>query len=302
MSEKLNGVFSAALSVLKGDLTLDVKETINHAKKNLDRNGVGSAFFGSTGCGQLISIEEKKNFIDALSKENFKEEILIGTSCNSLQDTVNIMRHSLKSGFKNFLIMNVAYYKNEDNGVYNFYKNIAQAVPESRIILYNFSKLSGYEFTAEVTKRLIKDFPKNIIGMKDSTGNLWNNFKAKNFSMFVGSEKKLLNGLKVGAAGCISATTNVTGYLAKKVFNDFHDRGDSPDDEKLKALRTVFDETGNLISALHTLKSIEKETYANMLPPLELLKEEKKKRNVKKIKRFKLLIKKKYCGIKYVTC
>ena len=272
------GIFAAAMSVLKADLSLDIKETLNHAKKNLDNNGVGSAFFGSTGCGQLISINEKKAFIDTLSKENFKEQILIGTSCNSLKDTINIMQHSINAGFKNFLIMNVAYYKNDDNGVYNFYKNIIKSVPEASIILYNFSKLSGYTFTSEITKRLIKDFPKNIVGMKDSTGNLWDNFKVKNFSMFVGSEKKLLNGLKAGAAGCISATTNVTGSIAKKVFDDFHKNGDSSSDTKLKALRTVFDDTENLISALHTLKSIENEVYKNMLPPLEILSEDKKKK------------------------
>ena len=292
MSEILKGVFTASMSVLKADLSLDIKETLSHAKKNLDDNGVGSAFFGSTGCGQLISIGEKKAFIDALSKESFKEKILIGTSCNSLNDTINIMQHSIKAGFKNFLIMNVAYYKNEDIGVYNFYKNIINSVPESKIILYNFSKLSGYAFTTELTKKLIKDFPKNIIGMKDSTGNMWENFKAKNFSMFVGSEKKLLNGLKVGAAGCISATTNVTGSLAKKVFDDFHKNGESNDDVKLKALRTVFDDTGNLISALHTLKAIENEAYKNMLPPLEMLDEKKKSEMLKKLKNLNFLSKK----------
>ena len=57
--------------------------------------------------------------------------------------------------------------------------------------------------------------------MKDSTGKLWDNFKSKNFSMFVGSEKLLLDNLKIGGAGCISATTNITGILAKKVFDDF---------------------------------------------------------------------------------
>ena len=292
MSEILKGVFAAAMSVLKADLSLDIKETLHHAKKNLDSNGVGSAFFGSTGCGQLISINEKKEFIDALSKENFKEKILIGTSCNSLNDTINLMQHSVKAGFKNFLIMNVAYYKNEDNGVYNFYENIIKSVPESKIILYNFSKLSGYAFTSEVTNRLIISFPKNIVGMKDSTGNLWDNFKAKNFSMFVGSEKKLLNGLKAGAAGCISATTNVTGSVAKKVFDDFHRSGDSSSDSKLKALRTVFDDTGNLISALHTLKSIENEVYKNMLPPLEMLSDEKTKEMLKKLKDLNFLSKK----------
>ena len=292
MSEILKGIFAAAMSVLKADLSLDIKETLRHAKKNLDDNGVGSAFFGSTGCGQLISISEKKEFINTLSKENFKEKILIGTSCNSLNDTVNIMQHSIKAGFKNFLIMNVAYYKNQDNGVYNFYKNIIKSTPEAKIVLYNFSKLSGYAFTPEVTRRLIKDFPKNIVGMKDSTGNLWDNFKVENFSMFVGSEKKLLDGLKLGVSGCISATTNVTGSLAKKVFNDFHKSGDSSDDEKLKAVRTVFDDTGDLISALHTLKSLENESYANMLPPLELLNEEKKNQMLKKLKDLNFLSKK----------
>jgi len=284
MSEILRGVFAAAISVLKADLRLDIEETLRHAKKNLDNNGVGSAFFGSTGCGQLISIPEKKAFINALSKENFKEKILIGTSCNSLNDTVDIMRHSIKAGFKNFLIMNVAYYKNEDNGVYNFYKNIIKSVPDSKIILYNFSKLSGYIFTPEVTKRLIKDFPKNIVGMKDSTGNLWDNFKAENFSMFVGSEKKLLDGLKAGAAGCISATTNFSGSIARKVYDDFKKTGSSSENDKLKAIRTAFDEAGNLISALHTLKSLENKTYTNLLPPLELLNESKKEELIKKLK------------------
>ena len=202
------------------------------------------------------------------------------------------MRHSIDLGFKNFLIMNVAYYKNEDNGVYNFYENIIKSVPESKIILYNFSKLSGYAFTSEVTNRLIISFPKNIVGMKDSTGNLWDNFKAKNFSMFVGSEKKLLNGLKLGAAGCISATTNITGSLAKKVFDDFHKSGESSNDIKLKALRKIFDDTGNLVSAIHTLKSIENDVYKNMLPPLEILSEDKKIEMLKKLKDFNFLLNK----------
>ena len=150
------------------------------------------------------------------------------------------------------------------------------------------SKLSGYAFSQEVTERLIKDFPQ-IVGMKDSTGNLWNNFKSKNFSMFVGSEKKLTDNLKIGGAGVISATTNFSGSLAKKVYDDFKKTGSSPDDEKLKAIRTAFDETGNLISALHTLKSLENKIYANLLPPLELLSQDKKDELIKKLKRLGVL-------------
>ena len=283
MAENLKGIFSASMSVLKADLSLDIEETLRHAKKNLDDNGVGSVFFGSTGCGQLLGKKMKKEFINALSKEKFKEKILIGPSCNSLHDTIDIMQHSIKKGFHDFLCMNVAYYQNKDNGVYNFFKNIIKAVPDSRIILYNFSKLSGYAFTPEVTTRLIKDFSQ-IVGMKDSTGNLWNNFKAENFSMFVGSEKKLLDNLKLGGAGVISATTQFSGSLARKVYDDFKKKGSSSENEKLQAIRTAFDETENLISALHTLKSLEDKAYANLLPPLELLGESKKEELIKKLK------------------
>ena len=284
MAENLKGVFSASMSVLKADLSLDIEETLRHAKKNIDDNGVGSVFFGSTGSGQLLGKKMKKEFINALSKEKFKEKILIGPSCNSLHDTIDIMQHSIKKGFHDFLCMNVAYYQNKDNGVYNFFKNIIKAVPDSRIILYNFSKLSGYAFTPEVTTRLIKDFPQ-IIGMKDSTGSMWNNFKADNFSMFVGSEKKLLDNLKLGGAGVISATTQFSGSLARKVYDDFKKKGSSSENEKLQAIRTAFDETGNLITALHTLKSLENKAYANLLPPLELLSKSKKEELVKKLKK-----------------
>ena len=283
MAETLKGVFAASMSVLKADLSLDIEATLQHSKTNLDDNGVGSAFFGSTGCGQLISVSEKKELINSLSKMKFKEQILIGPSCNSLRETVNIMNYAVQKGMKNFLVMNPAYYKNNDNGVYNFYSNIIKSVPEARIVLYNFSNLSGYAFSKEVTTRLIKDFSQ-IVGMKDSTGNLWNNFKSKNFSMFVGSEKKLIDNLKIGGAGVISATTNFSGLLAKKVYDDFKKTGSSTDDEKLKDIRNAFDESGNLITALHTLKSIENKAYANLLPPLELLNENKKDELIKKLK------------------
>ena len=289
MSENLKGVFAASMSVLKEDLSLDIDETIRHAKENLDNNGVGSAFFGSTGAGALIQLEEKKQFIEALSKHKFKEQILIGTALTSLKDTISLMKHAIEFNQVNFLIMPCCYFQNTDETVYNWYSKIIHSVPESKIILYNFSKLNGgYAFSPEVTKRLINDFS-SIIGMKDSSGNLWNNFKAENFSMFVGSEKKLLDNLKINGAGCISATTNFSGSLARKVYDDFKKNGASSENEKLQAVRAAFDETGNLISALHTLKSMENKAYANLLPPLELLNESKKEELIKKLKKLGFL-------------
>ena len=94
----------------------------------------------------------------------------------------------------------------------------------------------------------------------------------------------IIDNLKIGGAGVISATTQFSGSLAKKVYDDFKKTGSSNDNEKLKAIRTAFDETGNLISALHTLKSLENKIYANLLPPLELLSQDKKDELIKKLK------------------
>ena len=70
-------------------------------------------------------------------------------------------------------------------------------------------------------ERLISDFPENIIGVKDSSYNLYENLKIPNFKIFIGSEAKLLKNLKLGGAGTISAITQVTHSMARQVFDDF---------------------------------------------------------------------------------
>ena len=280
---KLKGIFSASLSILKNDLSLDVQETIKHAK-NVDKLGAGPAFLGSTSQAQLISVQEKKDLIKEIANHKFENPILIGTGCNSLRENINLIQYSIKVGFDNFLVMNPAYYKNEDLEVYKFFSKIIESVPQARIVIYNFNKLSGYTFSSEIVKKLVSDFPLNIVGMKDSSGNLWNNLKIPNFSMFVGSEGKLLKGLKVGCVGCISATTNVTHSLARQVYNDFKNDKEQTVNEKLCSVRKAFEETDNLISALHSFNSLENSVYKNLLPPLNLLSNTKQNELMLKLK------------------
>jgi 4-hydroxy-tetrahydrodipicolinate synthase len=90
-----------------------------------------------------------------------------------------------------------------------------------RLVLYNFEKLCGYKFDIPTIKELVKKFPKQIIGIKDSTYNIFEELKLKNFSVLPGSETKLIKGLKVGCSGIITATCNVTARLSRKVYDDF---------------------------------------------------------------------------------
>ena len=267
---KFEGIYAATVSVLNNDLSLNIDKTINHAETIIDNGCHGAAIFGSTGQAQLLSISEKINLLNKLSLSKHKEKYLIGTGLNSLGETINLMRVANSLSFHSFLIMPPAYYKYDDRDVKNFYSKIVEASPQSKIILYNFEKLSGYKFSLKCIEDLVKSFPDQIVGVKDSSYNLYENLKLENFSVMPGSETKLLSGLKLGCSGIITATCNVTSQLARKVYDDFKNGKDQTVNQKLCDVRQVFDKY-NLISAIHTFLKNKDDIYKNLLPPLRTL-------------------------------
>jgi len=267
---KISGIFAATMSVLNSDLSLNVEKTINHAEMLIDQGCHGTAIFGSTGQSQLISISEKIDLLNKLSKSKYRDKHLIGTGLNSLSETINFMKIANSLNFKNFLIMPPAYYKYGDLEVIEFYNRIISSIPECKIILYNFEKLCGYRFSIKCVEELVKKFPDQIVGVKDSSYNLFESLKLKNFSIFPGSELKLLKGLELGCSGIITATCNVTAELSRKVYDDFHSGNEQSHNQKLCDVRSAFDKY-NLISGLHTYCSQKNQIYKNILPPLSLL-------------------------------
>ena len=266
----INGIYAATLSLLNDDLGLDIKNTISHAEKVIDNGCHGVVFFGSTGQSQLISLAEKISLINNLSSSTYKDKFIIGTGLNSLSDTISLMKISKSLGFDKFLIMPPAYYKYGDQEVLNFYSKIIKEVIDCKIILYNFEKLSGYKFTEDLVYRLVEKFPHQIIGVKDSSYNLFETLKIENFSLLPGSEAKLLKGLQLGCSGIITATTNATASLAREVYDNFLNKKDLKTDKKLCAVRGAF-EKFNLISGLHTFFGQKNNIYKNILPPLRIL-------------------------------
>jgi len=283
------GVYAASLSVLNKDLTLNVEATISHAEK-LIKNGLhGCFFFGSTGMSQLISKNEKMELISKISTHKQRKHFYLGTGCNSLNENIELIKYASEFNFNTILLMPSAYYVgNSDEGVFEFYKKIILACPKIKIVIYNFQKLSGYIFSIDAITKLVKSFPKNIIGVKDSSYNLYENLKIKNFLIFPGSEAKLLKGLEKGSSGVISAVTNSTHFLARKVFDDFENKMPQTKNDQLIGVRETFDGY-NLISALHSFHSIKDENYKNILPPLTLLSEQKLKELIEKLNKLKFI-------------
>ena len=267
---KIKGIFAASMSVLNQDLTLNVAKTVEHAEKLIDQGCHGAAIFGSTGQAQLIPISEKISLFNQLASSKYNEKFIIGTGLNSLGETINLMKVARSLNFKKFLIMPPAFYKYGDKDVINFYSKIVETVPDSEIVLYNFEKLCGYKFSVQCIEELVKRFPDQIVGVKDSSYNIFENLKLDNFSVMPGSELKLLKGLELGCSGIITATCNVTAELSRKVYDDFLAGEKQTFNQKLCDVRSVF-EKYNLISGLHTYYLKKNELYKNVLPPLSTL-------------------------------
>jgi 4-hydroxy-tetrahydrodipicolinate synthase len=272
---EIRGIYAASMSIFNEDLSLNISKTINHAETIIDQGCHGVAIFGSTGQAQLISIGEKIALLNQLSKSRYNNKYLIGTGLNSLSETINLMRVAKSLNFNNFLIMPPAYYKYGDKEVIEFYSRLVEAMPDSKIILYNFEKLCGYKFSIECVKELVKKFPKQIVGVKDSSYNLYEHLKIDNFSVLPGAESKLLTGLELGCAGIITATCNVTASLSRRVYDDFVQKKKQTTNEMLCNVRNTF-EKFNLISGLHSFMQDADEIYKNVLPPVSLLSEKDK--------------------------
>ena len=286
----IKGIYAASMSIFNENLSLNIAKTVSHAEKIIEQGCHGAAIFGSTGQAQLISISEKITLLNLLSKSKYKDKFLIGTGLNSLNETINLMRVASSLNFHNFLIMPPAYYQYGDKEVLEFYSRVIEAIPDSRIILYNFEKLCGYKFSIECVEELVKRFPAQIVGVKDSSYNLYEHLKIDNFSVLPGAESKLLKGLELGCAGVITATCNVTAGLSRKVYDDFIEKKEQTANEMLCNVRNTF-EKFNLISGLHSFMSDKEEIYKNVLPPVSLLSAKDKQKLIEDLNKLSFTLK-----------
>ena len=274
---KIQGIYAASLTVFNQDLSLNAKKTISHADFLIDNGCHGVVLLGSTGQSQLISISEKIKLLNSIPQSKNFDKFIIGTGSNSLGDTINLMKISISLNLNHFLIMPPAYYNYTDKNVIKYFSKIIESVSDCKIILYNFEKLAGYKFSLNCVEELKNRFPDQIVGIKDSTYNIYDKYKKNNLSILVGSEEKLLSGLKVGCSGAITATCNVTSRIARKVFDDFHLNVPQTFNEKLCKVRKLFNQF-NLISGLHSYMSQKDPIFKNVLPIIDLLPESEEKK------------------------
>lgn len=240
---------------------------------------VGLAPFGTTSEGNSLGVDEKIALLDALSGAGIDStKMMPGTGTTALPDTVRLTQHATNMGCLGVLMLPPFYYKAPgDEGLFRSYAEVIERVGNSRlrIYLYHIPPVSQIAITIPLVERLLKAYPETIAGVKDSSGNWENtksfldNFAANGFAVFPGSEKFLLQGLRHGASGCISATANVNPAALSKLAASWETADAEEQQTALNGIRGIF-ERYPLIPGIKT--TIARHTgmsdWATVRPPL----------------------------------
>lgn len=211
---------------MKDDLTIDHERLIAHCQWLLGNGCDGIAFMGTTGEANSLSVAERMIALDAVIEAGIApEQLMVGTGCCALPDTLALTRHALAQGVGGMLMLPPFYYKGvSEEGVFAAFDATIQRVGQEdlRIYLYHFPQMSAVPFSHALIERLLKRYPDVIAGIKDSSGDFENMRSMAahfpGFDVFAGTERYLLDILRAGGVGCISASANITCPLAAEVY------------------------------------------------------------------------------------
>jgi 4-hydroxy-tetrahydrodipicolinate synthase len=270
----MKGVLAAALTPMRDDLSIDREAFAAHCRRLLDAGCHGLAIFGTTGEANSLSVGERISAWEALVQDGIPAETLLpGTGACALPDAVELSRSALAVGAAGVLALPPFYYKGvSDEGLFRFFAELIERVGDDRLrlFLYHIPPMAVVGFTPQLIRRLMDAYPGIVAGTKDSSGDgarierICREFPE--LIVFAGTEKYLLDTLRWGGDGCISATVNVTARQAREVYDLWAAGEDASDAQAALTERREYLEGFPTIPALKALVG-----WQHLRPPLQPL-------------------------------
>ncbi len=287
-SSHMSGVLAPVVTPFTPQLEPDRERFTRHCRWLLSQN-CGLAVFGTNSEANSLSVDERMQLLDGLMDAGLDaSRMMPGTGCSAFPDTVRLTKHAIEHGVGGVLMLPPFYYKNvSDEGVYRSFSKVIEEVGDDRlrIYLYNFPQMSAVPLGIELVARLREAFPSMVVGMKDSSGDKENLGKVMGafpgFAMFAGSEALLLENMRVGGAGCISATANVNPKAIDALFQNWESKRADELQAAVNRVRHVVQQF-TLVPALKTILSHygSDPEWNRLRPPLVELAEDDAKRLV----------------------
>ena len=229
-----------------------------------------------------LSASERMALLDRLIAAGIPAARLMpGAGACSITEATTLIKHAVGHGVGGVLMLPPFYYKGmTEQGVYDFISAVIDRVGSAalKMYLYHIPPQTMIPFGVELVGRLIKAYPGTVVGLKDSSGD-WNNTKAlldayasTGFGIFPGSEVFLLDGLRHGGVGCITASGNVNVPGIRKVYENWK----TPQADQLQADITLVRMTIQKYPMVPALKRIvahfhNDPDWAAVRPPMERL-------------------------------
>ncbi len=246
----IKGLISPILSPFNEDLSFN-QSLYNELAEDLLANGcAGLAPFGTTGEALSIGNEERIRALQGLIDSGIDPSIMIpGTGLCNITDTIKMSKHALDLGCHGIMTLPPFYFKGmSDEGLFNYFEKLIEGINHQslKIYLYHIPQVSGVGLSIELVKKLKKTFPNIVVGIKDSSGE-WKNTEAllgiDELIVYPGAELPVIDAIKLGAPGCISATANLNSSDIAKVINLCHENEWNNAEElhkKVKSVRMLF--------------------------------------------------------------
>jgi 4-hydroxy-tetrahydrodipicolinate synthase len=230
--KKIEGVLSPVITPFKQDLSPDADRFVKHCKWLMKSGCAGLAVFGTNSEANSMSVDEKLELLEALVKGGVPAASLMpGTGHCALTDSVKMTREAVRMGCGGVLMLPPFYYKGvSDEGLFRNFSEIIERVGDERLrlYLYHIPPVANVGITLKLIEMLLGRYPGIVAGAKDSSGD-WANtkamldqFKDAGFDVFPGSEVFLLDGLRAGGKGCITATGNVNPGPISQVYKNWN--------------------------------------------------------------------------------
>jgi 4-hydroxy-tetrahydrodipicolinate synthase len=276
------GVFAAALTPLKNDLSVDSERLVSHCNWLLKNGCNGLAVMGTTGEANSFSVSERIGILETLNDGGIPGNALMpGTGCCSFPDTVELTRRAVELGAGGVLMLPPFYYKGvSDDGLFASYSEVIERISDVRlkVYLYHFPQISAVQISFNLIERLLMRYPNTIVGMKDSSGDFENMSrvaqKFPGFGVFSGADDFLLPLLKNGGVGCITAVCNIASNLSARIYKAWQD-GDASAEYmqgqliKIRIAAQNFPYSAGLKTALAYFSGLD--TWSPVRPPLVAL-------------------------------
>ena len=292
-SLKFSGILSPVLTPFTKDLKPDSRRLVKLCRW-LSSQNVALVLFGTTSEANSLSLEEKISLLNDLIDAEINPSLLMpGTGCCSLTETVQLTSHAVKLGCKGTLMLPPFFYKDiNDDGLFRSYAETIERVGDSalKIYLYHIPPVSGVNISLDLIERLVIRYPNTIVGVKDSSGN-WENTQSilerqwDDFRVFAGSEHFLLQTMRAGGAGCISATANINPNAIYNLYKKWKSNQADDLQKQLNQVRATL-ESYPMIPALKSVVSYysNQPDWTMVRPPFISLEKETQKELIQKLK------------------